>query len=173
MSRPRRGAAVAAAPASGSMRPMRSPIRLARAPHGAAPCLVPHSAAPRPARRSAAAVRAVVLLAALAGGALPCAAERGFLGIGISIDGEGLVINRLVKAVRVERVVQGSPAARAGITLGDEIVEVDGRTVRGSRVSELQPLLDQPAGRALRLVVRKPSGQLVELRPVLESRPPP
>ncbi len=101
-----------------------------------------------------------------------CAAEPGFLGIRISIDGEGFVANRIVKTVRVERVVPYSPAARAGIGLGDEIVEVDNRTVRGARVSELQPLLDRQAGYVLRIVVRKPSGQLVELRPVLAERPP-
>jgi C-terminal processing protease CtpA/Prc len=117
--------------------------------------------------------RAIATLLALAAVvAAPSAAEPGFLGIGISIDGEGFVANRIVKAVKVERVVQHSPAARAGIVLGDELVEVDGRTVRGSRVSELRPLLDRPAGHVLRLVVKRPSGQLVEVRVVLAARPP-
>lgn len=121
--------------------------------------------------RLASVASALIVAALLA--PLPCAAEPGFLGIRISIDGEGFVANRVVKAVRVERVVPYSPAARAGIGLGDEIVEVDSRTVRGARVSELQPLLDRQAGHVLRLVVRKPSGQLVELRAVLAERPPP
>lgn len=103
----------------------------------------------------------------------PCAAEPGFLGIGISIDGEGFVANRVVKAVRVERVVPYSPAARAGIRIDDEIVEVDGQTIRGKRVSELRPMLDRQEGHVLRLVVKRTGGQLVNVQAVLASRPPP
>ncbi|MBL8361809.1 MAG: PDZ domain-containing protein [Rubrivivax sp.] len=115
--------------------------------------------------------RATLALVALA--PVPCAAEPGFLGIGISIDGEGYVANRIVKAVRIQRVVPYSPAAQAGLRPDDEIVEVDGQPVRGKRISELRPLLDRQEGHALQMLVKKPGGELVSVRPVLAARPPP
>lgn len=98
-------------------------------------------------------------------------AEQGFLGISFSIEGEGLIVNRLVKTIRVERVVSRSPAARSGIQIGDELVEVDNKTVRGARVSELRPLLDKAAGQAVTLSIKKPSGQLRTVTVVLDPRP--
>ena len=98
--------------------------------------------------------------------------EPGFLGISIHIEGEGFVANRLVKSVLVNRVVANSPAARAGLQYDDELLEVDGRRLRGSRISELRPLLDRRAGSSITLFVKKKNGQTVSYVVVLGERPP-
>jgi C-terminal processing protease CtpA/Prc len=117
--------------------------------------------------------KATVALCSLAVTAtLAGAAERGFLGISYSIDGEGFVFNRIVKSVKVNNVVLRSPASREGIRIGDEILEVDGKRIPGSRVSELKPLLDKQAGQTIRIVLRKSSGQTHTVRVALEARPP-
>jgi peroxiredoxin len=67
---------------------------------------------------------AVVLLAALLAAPVPAAgADEGgerppWLGVGIA-DGQ--------RGVRVTEVIDGTPAARAGILVGDEIARIDGR----------------------------------------------
>jgi C-terminal processing protease CtpA/Prc len=100
------------------------------------------------------------------------ASEPGFLGISIHIEGEGFVANRMVKSVTVNRVVANSPAARAGLQFDDELIEVDGKRLRGSRISELRPLLDRQAGSSITLLVKKKSGQTQSYRVVLDPRPP-
>ncbi|GLC67742.1 hypothetical protein PLESTF_000600800 [Pleodorina starrii] len=75
----------------------------------------------------------------------------------------GLVVGRLGTAegpLVVSFVVQGSPAAAAGLREGDEVVAVDGRPVwalRGDDARSLQDLLRQDV--EVRLKVRRPMGR--------------
>ncbi len=119
---------------------------------------------PNPARLAA-------LLLATAAATAP-AAEPGFLGIATYVDSEGLVLNPVVRTITVTRVVPHSPAAKAGIGFDDQLLEIDGKVVRGSRASDLRPLLDKRAGQSLTLLVKKKSGQTVSYTVVLAERPP-
>ena len=52
-------------------------------------------------------------------------------------------------------VVEGSPAARAGITLGDEVVSLDGASARESDLVALTRRMEGQPGARLTLVVRE------------------
>lgn len=103
----------------------------------------------------------VALLFALAFAAH--AGGKGYIGINIAVDGEGAFWNPTLKSVKVAHVLPGSPAEQAGIAAGDLIVEVEGKPVVGAKANELQPYLQREVGQKVRLLVKKPSG---ELRPV-------
>lgn len=66
------------------------------------------------------------------------------LGIEIEADEDG---------VAVTRVVEGSPASLEGLTTGDRILEVDGRTLAGMALSDVQRRLDGGDGSSARLTV--------------------
>ncbi|MFE0653631.1 S41 family peptidase [Streptomyces sp. NPDC059534] len=63
------------------------------------------------------------------------ALDGAYTGVGLSAGRSG------AKGVRVTRVQDGGPAARAGLRAGDRLVAVDGRPVEGLSVSEVVSLL--------------------------------
>jgi PDZ domain-containing protein len=67
----------------------------------------------------------------------------------------GLQIERQRGAVVVMGVVEGSPAARAGIALGDEVVALDGTRVQGLDLLALTRRMEGEPGRRLTLVIRR------------------
>ena len=72
-----------------------------------------------------------------------------FTGIGIEIKTQD---RRAVVAATLD----GSPALRAGVRAGDIILEVDGHSVAGLPLSELEDQITGPAGTAVRLGVLDP-----------------
>jgi carboxyl-terminal processing protease len=72
--------------------------------------------------------------------------EGQFAGIGVEVD------------VRDERVtvvapIEGSPAARAGILPGDQILAVNGRPVRGTKIDRIVDMMRGPAGTKVRVLI--------------------
>jgi carboxyl-terminal processing protease len=80
-------------------------------------------------------------------------------------SGVGLWLGRFGQAVSVVSVAPGSPAAEAGIAVGDEITEVAGASVAGRDVGAVVSMMRGEAGTPVRLVVRRGgSTRVVELR---------
>lgn len=104
---------------------------------------------------------ATALLAAVS--TLAAAGGSGYLGIALAVSGEGFFLNPTIRSVKVQKVSAGSPAAQAGIAAGDEIVEVEGRTVVGAKAKDLQPYIERQVGETVRLTVRKPGGEVQSL----------
>ena len=104
-----------------------------------------------------------LVLACVLGPTVVLAAEKGHLGFAVAVEGEGFFMNPTLKSVTVAKVEPGSPADKAGIEVGDRIVEVEGRAVIGTKASELRPYLAREVGQAVRLGVKKPSGEVRRL----------
>ena len=88
------------------------------------------------------------------------AGETGFVGFGILVDLEGFFLNQTLKTVTVNKVVPESPAEKAGLAVGDQIVEVEGMKVQGAKAYDLKPYLDVDVGKTVKMVIKKASGQL-------------
>lgn len=71
-----------------------------------------------------------------------------FGGVGVEVDFRG-------EQVTVIAPFDGSPAARAGIKPGDQIIAIDGKPVRGERIDKLVSLMRGPAGTKVKLSVRR------------------
>lgn len=79
-------------------------------------------------------------------------------GLGLATEGPSFT------ALKVARVLPGTPAAEAGLRAGDEIVSVEGRPAGGTRLSDLRERLRRP-GQTLQFRVRRGAAELdVELR---------
>ncbi|MFM2121127.1 MAG: hypothetical protein RL722_2595 [Pseudomonadota bacterium] len=114
---------------------------------------------------------ALLLICALCWGRASAAAEAGYIGMGLDVNGDGFFLNPTLTAVKVSKVVAASPAAKAGISEGDHIVEVEGRQVIGAKANDLKPLLEREAGQSIRFVIKKPSGELKQVTVVTGPRP--
>ena len=96
-----------------------------------------------------------------AGAAFAAAAgEPGEFGFGVSVDGSGFFLNPTVTRVTVNKVLPSSPAADAGLRVGDELVEVDGRAIAGTKAKDLQPLFAKAAGETLHLTIKRMDGEI-------------
>ena len=75
--------------------------------------------------------------------------------------GIGALIKRQADGVVVSEPYEGYPAMKAGIWAGDEIVEVDGKTIKGMNTDEVSKLLKGQAGSAVKVITRRNGGELV------------
>ncbi|MFS8066215.1 MAG: S41 family peptidase [Byssovorax sp.] len=75
--------------------------------------------------------------------------EGKFGGVGVEVDFKNDFVTVLAP-------IEGSPAARAGVKPGDQIVAIDGRSVRGERIDKLVTLMRGPSGSKVEMTVRRP-----------------
>jgi carboxyl-terminal processing protease len=71
-------------------------------------------------------------------------------------SGIGLTVTGLKDGLRVESVFKGSPAARAGIEVGETIVAVNGRSIAGLSSDAATALIKGPEGSEVTVGVRDP-----------------
>ena len=71
-----------------------------------------------------------------------------FGGVGVEVDFRN-------DYVTVIAPIEGSPAARAGIRSGDQILTIDGKPMRGERIDKLVVLMRGPTGSKVALTVRR------------------
>ncbi len=91
------------------------------------------------------------------------AGEKGYLGISLSVEGEGFFLNPTLKMVKIAKVALNSPAAKAGIESGDLLLELEGKKVVGAKANDLKPYLDKEVGQTVRLAIQKSSGEVKQL----------
>ena len=87
-------------------------------------------------------------------------AKPGSFGFAIDVDGEGFFLNPTLKSVTIKSVTAGRPASVAGIKPGDQIIEIEGIKVAGSKARDLEPYLRRNVGEKVNLQMRKPGGEL-------------
>ena len=97
--------------------------------------------------------------------------DKGFIGIGISVDADGWFLNPTVNAVTVSKVAPGSPAATQGIAIGDAVVECEGIVVKGRKARELEPLMQRPVGKTVKMRLKRPNGELYDVALVAVRKP--
>jgi len=74
--------------------------------------------------------------------------EGKFGGIGVEVDFRN-------DFVTIIAPIEGSPAARAGVRPGDQIVAINGRPTRGERIDKLVVLMRGPVGSHVQVMVRR------------------
>jgi C-terminal processing protease CtpA/Prc len=98
--------------------------------------------------------------------------DKGWFGMSVSVDAEGISLNPTIRSIKVVRVVPTSPAGSAGLIPGDSIVEVQGITVAGAKADVLKAAMQKGVGEALRLKVRRDTTAPRELTLIAISKPP-
>jgi carboxyl-terminal processing protease len=80
-----------------------------------------------------------------------------------SFSGVGLSVREVKAGLKVTTVFEDTPAERAGIREGDEIVTVDGRSIAGEPADVATGMIKGPPGTTVELRVRRPSGGAREI----------
>ena len=73
----------------------------------------------------------------------------------MNIDADGDAASRVVRTVTIQSVAPQSPAARAGLAVGDVILEADNLPLAGLKMSELREAMAKAVGETLHLKVRR------------------
>ena len=97
--------------------------------------------------------------------------KPGGFGIAIDVDGEGFFLNPTLKTVTVKSVAPGKPAAEAGIKPGDQIIEVEGKLVAGTKARELEPLMKKNVSEKLALRIKRATGEVFTVTLVAAAKP--
>jgi len=107
----------------------------------------------RPSRRTALALIALKFIG------LTFAEEpKGTFGFVAKVDADG-VFNPILKAVHIQSVQPGLPAALAGIVAGDSILEVEGTKVAGAKASTMADRMKKKPGESVHLKLLRVSGE--------------
>ncbi|MBT8083823.1 MAG: PDZ domain-containing protein [Woeseia sp.] len=99
------------------------------------------------------------------------AADEAWFGIQVKAEGEGRFWNPVINELIVVDVEANSPAAKAGISKGDRIVEVFGQAIVGERMRKLVPFFEKTVGETLRLTLVNEAGDRISVTLIGENRP--
>jgi C-terminal processing protease CtpA/Prc len=105
----------------------------------------------------------------------PCvtqaADERGFFGFQVNVETDGPALSPVLRSITIQKIFAGSPAAKNGIAISDQIVEIDGVAVAGRKAGELEPVMRKTVGQALRVKLKRKNGELYSTELVAIPRP--
>jgi C-terminal processing protease CtpA/Prc len=114
---------------------------------------------------------ALILAALLAFSAVAVGAEKGWFGLAVSVEVDGLSLNPTLRTITVQKVFASSPAASAGVAAGDSLVEVEGIAVAGAKADLIKAAMQKPVGQTLHLKIRRGTAGMREVSMVAVPRP--
>ncbi|WP_438862791.1 PDZ domain-containing protein [Neptunicella sp.] len=82
---------------------------------------------------------------------------KGSIGMGADVSVDGIFSPEVVE-FKVKSVVEGSAADKAGVTVGQLVIAIDGCKIPGCSTSKAQDLMDRETGDVLPLRVRNEDG---------------
>ena len=91
------------------------------------------------------------------------AGERGYFGFAFSLDAGGAFWNPTIRAAKIAKVSPKSPAALAGLVVGDEVIEVAGKVVAGAKGKDIQALIEKDIGESVQIKVRHTNGDVASV----------
>src|SRR5215831_16839896 len=95
----------------------------------------------------------------------------GWFGFVINVDTSMFSLNPVLHSATVTKVVAGSPAAKGGVTVGDQIIQVEGVAIAGRRAKEIKPLMQKAPGETLHLQMKHPNGSIYSASLIAETKP--
>ncbi len=88
----------------------------------------------------------------------------------LDVNGSGPIDNMTINSLTVHKVTQDSPAAKAGLEPGDQIIEIAGFKVEGGNSETLMSAINKPTGEKLPLIVKRLDGTRHVITIVISSR---
>jgi len=99
------------------------------------------------------------------------AGEKGWFGLGVKVEGDSFSFNPTLEKITVTKVMPSSPAAAAGLTAGDLLVEIQGLPIPGAKARDLKAAMNQSVGASLRLKVKHGDGEPRAITLVAVAKP--
>lgn len=98
-------------------------------------------------------------------------AARGYFGYGYSIEADGFFWDPTLQSVTITKIAPASPAAKAGILEGDQVLELEGRVIAGAKGNEISALSKKQIGQTLRLRLKHVNGELYFVAMIAIAKP--
>ena len=99
------------------------------------------------------------------------AAEKGWFGFAFAIDADGILDPKL-RSIKIDKIFPASPAAKAGLSPGDMIVEIEGIVVEGAKADSLKAAMQKSVGQTLRLKIKRGADAAQDVALVAAPKPP-
>jgi predicted metalloprotease with PDZ domain len=99
------------------------------------------------------------------------AAEKGWFGFAMAIDADG-ILNPKLRSIKIDKVFPASPAANAGLSAGDTIVEMEGIVVAGATADGLKTAMQKSVGETLRLKIKHGADASRDVSLIAAPKPP-
>jgi C-terminal processing protease CtpA/Prc len=87
--------------------------------------------------------------------------SSGRIGFSLNVQADGFFNPKVIK-ITVNQVEPGSQAQLAGLTIGDELIQVQDVEVPGAEASVLKPHIEFVKGKPKKLVFKRVNGQIYE-----------
>ena len=100
------------------------------------------------------------------------AEEKGWFGLGFSVESEGFSLNPTIQSVKIEKLAAPSPGSRAGLMVGDIVVSVQGIACAGAKADDLKAAMKKSVGETLRLKAKRGTAEPFEVSLVAIAKPP-
>lgn len=115
----------------------------------------------------------VLVLVAILGmsGLAQAVEEKGWFGLSFAVESEGFSFNPTLTSVTIDSVKPASPAAAAGLQVGDAIVSAQGIPVAGSKADVLKAAVNRKVGETLRFMIVRGTAKPREVTLVAARRP--
>ncbi|WP_343243256.1 PDZ domain-containing protein [Xanthomonas nasturtii] len=115
---------------------------------------------------------ALLLTAVLSiSGAVQAAEQKRWFGLAFAVESEGFSFNPTPTSVKIDGIKPASPAAAAGLQVGDAIVSAQGIPVAGSKADVLKAAVNRKVGETLRFVIVRGAAKPREVTLVAARRP--
>ena len=82
------------------------------------------------------------------------------------------MLNPKLRSIKIEKVFPASPAAKAGLSAGDLIVEMEGIVVEGARADSLKVAMQKSVGETLRLKIKRGADSSQDVSLIAAPKPP-
>ena len=99
------------------------------------------------------------------------AAEKGWFGFAMAIDADG-ILNPKLRSIKIDKIFPASPAANAGLSAGDMIVEIEGIGVAGATADTLKTAMQKSVGETLRLKIKHGADASRDVSLIAAPKPP-
>jgi C-terminal processing protease CtpA/Prc len=98
------------------------------------------------------------------------AVEKGWFGFALVIDADG-ILNPKLRSIKIDKVFPASPAAKAGLSAGDRIVEIEGILVEGAKADTLKAAMQKSVGETLRFKIKRGTDALQDVSLIAGPKP--
>ncbi len=95
---------------------------------------------------------------------------KGWFGFAAIVDVDG-TFSPMVKSIRIDSVVAGSPAEKQKLATGDEIIEAEGLLIADCKARDLQARMNKHVGETLHLKLKHASGETYSANLVAAVKP--
>lgn len=94
-----------------------------------------------------------------------------WFGLDVKVNTKGISFNPTIRSVDIVKVYPSSPAANAGLAIGDSVVVIQGTVVEGAKANDLRAVMKKSIGEEIKLKIKRGTAEPYEVKMIAVKRP--